>query len=120
MNRLLSSTLLAALVSPATAADLLKPTTLPCNTKADEDEPHAASNGLVLYFVSNAKGRFELMTAKRANPMAAWGAGALVDDFTRTDTGDVAGGGFATAEGRFPQFFYFALNRGAMEKGASF
>ena len=48
----------AVLSSPTHAVERIKPINLPCNTKADEDEPHAASNGLVLYYVSNAKGRF--------------------------------------------------------------
>jgi hypothetical protein len=111
---LLGAAITTALSLPAPAADekkRLDPANLDTiNTKADEDEPHAGSNGLVLYYASNARGKFELMQTVRAAPAQKWRAGTPLD--LNFEIESDARSLFVTAEGRFPQFLYFAQSNG--------
>ena len=69
-------TALTPLFLPAAADDPpkpLKPVNLDCNTKADEDDPHVSSNGLTLYYSSNAKTKIDLMLSKRSGAQVAGG-----------------------------------------------
>src|SRR5205807_5475339 len=85
---------------------LLTPTNLAINTEADEDDPCLTSNGLTLYYASNAKGKFDILVATRPNPTAKWGAGAILKDYVRTEVNDR--GVSLTPDGTYPQFLYFA------------
>jgi Tol biopolymer transport system component len=88
----------------------LQPLNLPINTEADEEDPSLASNGLILYYASNAaKGKFDIMLTKRANPTAKWGSGALLNDYVRTEAHDR--GASLTPEGKYPQFIYFSTRK---------
>jgi hypothetical protein len=90
---------------------LLKPTNLAVNSAADEDEPHVASNGLVLYFArKDAKGKHELFTSTRTSTGQPWKAPEAIDvNFPLdNDTRSV----FVTPEGRFPQFVFFSTFNG--------
>jgi hypothetical protein len=72
---------LICLLRPAPGADqaLLKPINLnKVNTEADEDDPFLTPSGYQLYYVSNAKGNFNIMVSQRANLNQLWPAGRLV------------------------------------------
>jgi hypothetical protein len=100
---------LSAAALPARTDDeprAVKPTNLACNTKADEDDPHVGSNNLVLYYACNAKGKFDIMFAKRSAANAKWGEGKAVEGYVQTAVDDRSC--FATAEGTYPQFLYYA------------
>jgi hypothetical protein len=84
----------------------LKPINLAVNTKADEDDPHVSSNGLSLYYASNAKGKFDLMASHRTNANQKWGPGKLLEDYVQTEVDDRSV--FITPEGRYPQYLYYA------------
>jgi hypothetical protein len=103
----------AALTIPAAKPDepkLLQPTNLPVNIDADEDDPCLASDGLTLYYASNAaKGKFDIMLAKRQSTTAKWGAGVMLKDYVRTEVNDR--GVALTPEGKYPQFLYFATQK---------
>jgi hypothetical protein len=101
-----------ALTIPTAKSDepkLLEPTNLAVNTEADEDAPCLASNGLTLYYASNAKGKFDIMVATRPNLNAKWGAGKILNDYVRTDVNDR--GVSLTPEGKYPQFLFFATQK---------
>src|SRR5215510_7684912 len=116
MNRFLAVLLvpgLIVLVPPAAPTDepaAVKPVNLETlNTARDEDDPHLGSNGLVLYYASNAKGKYDIMITTRANLTQPWSAGKPLEDYVQTDVDDRSV--FATAEGRYPQFLYFATKK---------
>jgi WD40-like Beta Propeller Repeat len=88
---------------------LLAPTNLAINTEADEDDPCLASNGLTLYYASNAKGKFDILVSTRPNLNAKWPAGKLLNDYVRTEVNDR--GVSLTPEGKYPQFIYFATQK---------
>jgi Tol biopolymer transport system component len=87
----------------------LQPLNLPVNTADDEDEPHVSSSHLTLYYASNAKGKFDLLMARRTSTGQKWGAGKLVGEYVQTAADDR--GVFVTAEGRYPQFLYYATRK---------
>jgi hypothetical protein len=97
---------LAALALAADSPKPIPPVNLPVNTAADEDDPHVSSDNRVLYYASNAKGKFDLMVARRAKATLPWGKGETLQDYVQTEADDRSP--FATAEGRFPQFLYYA------------
>jgi Tol biopolymer transport system component len=102
--------LLAALcVVPAAPADApkpLKPVNLAINTEADEDDPHPAGNGLALYYAANAKGKYDVMVARRDKVSVPWGKGEILQDYIQSEADDRSP--FVTSEVRFPQFLYYA------------
>jgi WD40-like Beta Propeller Repeat len=78
------------------------------NTAADEDDPHLASNGLTLYYASNAAGKFEVLVAHRSNVSQPWAAGKpLADVNSKADTRSP----FLTPEGVYPQRLWFATTK---------
>src|SRR5437588_12089425 len=87
-------------------AKALKAVNLTVNTKADEDDPHVASNGLALYYSSNAKDKWDIMVSRRRNTGLVWGKGEVLEDYVSTPGDDRSV--YVTAEGRYPQFLYFA------------
>jgi hypothetical protein len=111
MIAILSLTLaFGAAADPQDSPKPLKPTNLEkLNTAADEDDPHIASNGLALYYASNAKKKFDIMVSRRASTRQLWPAGKIVGDWLQTDVDDR--GVFLTSEGRYPQFIYFATKK---------
>jgi hypothetical protein len=101
-------------VVPARAE--VKVTSLSVNTAADEDDPHLSSSGLTLFYTSTAKKKSDIMKSVRREKAQAWPAGKPVDDYVSTEADDRSA--FATADGRFPQFLYFATKKD--KKGDNF
>lgn len=105
--------LLVVLFIPALAAadeTPVKPVNIDrVNTDKDEDDPHLGSNGLVLYYSSNAKGKYDIMLTTRAALTKPWAAGQPLEDYVQTKVDDRSV--FATPEGRYPQFLYFATKK---------
>jgi hypothetical protein len=89
--------------------ELLKPTNLPCNTKADEDEPHVTSGGNVLYYSSNPKGKFDIYVSTRTGAQHKWGPGKIPDDYLQTRGEDKSV--FVLPDGRYPQFLFYATTK---------
>ena len=112
MTRLLSLAALAFLAAcaalPAFPPPARTPTVTPLavNTTADEDEPLVAGN--TLYYASNAKGKFDIMTATRRNPAAQWGRGQVLED-VQTEADDRGAFPFTDREGF--QYLYFATRK---------
>lgn len=106
-----------ALLLPAAdePPNLLKPTPLAVNTEQDEDDPNLSSDGRKLYFVRAGKGKSEVYLAQRKGAGTPWGkAKAMID--LETKTANVRSP-FVTAEGRFPQFLYYASDGDPEKKG---
>jgi hypothetical protein len=103
-----TASLLALLVRVARPDEprLLKPINLAVNTPADEDNPHVASNGLTLYYASNARGKYDIMVSHRAKTTQTWGKGKPLEDWVQTEVDDRSV--FVTVEDHFPQYLYFA------------
>src|SRR4051794_19006580 len=85
--------LLLSLVPAASPAEedkpLLKPTNLPFNTAADEDDPHAADNGQTLYYTSNGMGKEDIFFVRRKPKGMAWQTkGKVVEDWVSTTVDD--------------------------------
>jgi hypothetical protein len=95
--------------APADAPKLLQPVNLSVNTKADEDDPHVASDGRTLYYSSDAKGKWDILVSRRRKITEVWPAGEVLEDYVSTPADDR--GVYVTAEGRFPQFIYFATRK---------
>ena len=74
---------LLATLLPAAQDDApkkIKPTNLGVNTKADEDDPHLAPDGLHLFYSSNpAAKEFHLMVSERRAKNQAWPEGKPLD-----------------------------------------
>lgn len=102
-----------ALLGQSPAADdaaRLKPINLDqLNTTADEDDPHPSSNGLALYYASTARKKFDILVSQRANAGLPWPAGKPVEDYIQSEVDDRST--FLTADGRFPQYLYFATKK---------
>jgi len=104
---------------PAPAAEgaegsALKPFNVPVNTPADEDEPHVADGGLTLYYTSNAKGKEDLLFARRRTAKLSWPSrGEIVEDYVSTPADDRSV--FATG-GKFPHFLFFATKKDRTQK----
>jgi Tol biopolymer transport system component len=119
-------TALTALFLPAATDDPPKPpkpANLDCNTAADEDEPHATSNGLTLYYTSNAKTKLDVMVSRRSG--GKWLAGKLLGGYVQSPTNKKKPaddrGAFVTPDGSYPQYLYFATNKDENEeKGDNF
>jgi hypothetical protein len=108
--------LLVVLPAAAEPDKAVKPVNLDrLNTKADEDEPFLASNGLGLYYARSTKGRWELQLSTRRAPSQPWPVGKPVDGYF-SDQADYAGA-CLTAEGHYPQYLYFATNNAPEKKG---
>jgi hypothetical protein len=83
------------------------------NTKADEDDPHLASDGKALYYSSTANGKSDVWVTRRSSASQAWSAGKLDPDLnSKAETRSV----FVTPEGVFPQRLYFATNKDLEKK----
>ncbi len=109
----LVSLLSLALLSTAQAdVPLLKPTPLTVNTRADEDEPFLARDGLTLYYAANAKGKWDIMFSHRTKLDRNWPAGEVLQDYIATEADDrgvcVRVEEPYRAKEPYPQFMYFA------------
>jgi hypothetical protein len=83
----------------------LKPVNLEqLNTKADEDDPFVAADGLTLYYASNAAGSFDLMVSQRSSGARGWPAGRPLPDLNTKDADERSP--FLTRDGKF----FFATN----------
>jgi WD40-like Beta Propeller Repeat len=98
---------------------LLKPTNLAFNTKADEDEPHIASDGRRLLYISTSEGKSTLYASTRALPTQPWRAGAEPDDLSVISEKNDIRGLFLPGEARPPYYVYYAMKK-IGEKEASF
>jgi Tol biopolymer transport system component len=101
---------LAFPAAPQDTAKPPKPINLTINTKANEDDPHLSSNGLTLYYTSNAKaGKLDIMFSRRRSLNHSWSPGEILQDYIQTETDDRSV--FTTTDGRFPQFLYYATKK---------
>lgn len=110
--------LLAAAHSPTEESE---PVNLTVNTNKDESEPHLSSSGLSLFYTTTTKGKREVYVSGRANRNQAWPRGKpLLDGQGRADFL----GGYLTADGRYPQYLYFATDHDPVnekdQKGTNF
>ncbi len=85
---------------------LVKPTNLPVNTKADEDDPFLSSSGLTLWYSCNGAGKFDIMMAQRRSVRSAWSKGELPDSYVQSQVDDRCA--CLTRDGVYPQYLYFA------------
>jgi Tol biopolymer transport system component len=104
-----------ALATASAAADV-KATNLAVNTADDEDEPNLSSSGLTLFYTRTAKKKSDIMASRRRDKSQAWPGGKPIEDYVSTDADDRSA--FATADGRYPQFLYFATKKD--KKGDNF
>jgi len=121
MNRLSPLAALLVCFASRSAAEqpkaLVKPTNLPCNTKADEDEPHVTSGGTALYYASNPKGKFDIHVSTRAGTTGKWGPGKVPDDYLQTAGDDRSV--FVLPDGHYPQYLFYATKKDR-ERDANF
>jgi hypothetical protein len=108
MTRLLTLLLLLALAAGPARAEV-KVTPLAVNTAADEDDPHLSSGGLTLFYTATAKKKSDIMVSRRRDKAQAWPSGKPVEDYVSTTADDRSA--FATTDGRYPQFLYFATKK---------
>jgi Tol biopolymer transport system component len=99
---------LAVAFLPAAEDEKLKPVNLPINTDKDEDDPAPSSSNLTLLYSSNASGKKEVFATQRKKATDAWTAGKAVPELTSKRADFTSP--FMTADGRYPQFLYFATN----------
>jgi hypothetical protein len=100
----------------ADSSSALKPFNVPCNTAANEDEPHVSGDGGMLYYTSNKEGKDDIFVAVRRSNKLAWpGKGKILEDYVSSKGDDRSV--FATA-GRYPQFLYYASKKD--EKNTNF
>jgi WD40 repeat protein len=102
---------LASLVVPsyhaAPPAKPNGPVNLSCNTDANEDDPHLSSDGRMLFYSSDAKGKYNILMSQRPNLRSAWPKGRPLDDVqTKVDDRSVFLSDF-----RYPQYLYFATKK---------
>jgi hypothetical protein len=91
-----------------------KPFNVPCNTSADEDEPHVSADGLTLFYTSNKERKDDICFAARKRANLAWPSkGEILEDYV-TSKGDDRSV-FATG-GRYPHFLYFGSKRDEKNK----
>ncbi len=83
------------------------------NTDHDEDEPHLSSDGLRLYYTSNASGKDDILVAGRPVRRQPWPRGQLVEGYVQTAGDDRSA--FVTHEGRYPQYLYFGTKKERQE-----
>jgi hypothetical protein len=97
--------------SPAAPdAKPVKPTRVDrVSTDADESDPFLSSNGLSLYYAAKVNDRWQLRVSTRRNRLQTWPGGKEVDGYF-TEKADNRGA-CLTAEGRYPQYLYFATNK---------
>ncbi len=102
---------LALTAAPAAGPDAaaVKPVKLDkLSTGEDESDPFLASNGLALYYSAKVKDRWQLRVSTRRSVTQPWPAGKDVDGYFTEKAGNR--GACLTAEGRYPQYLYFATN----------
>jgi hypothetical protein len=111
MTRTLLFLLAVGLVLPLPAASEVKhrplePTNLlKLNTAKDEDDPHAASSGLRLYYSSQVKGRSTVLVSQRRRREQTWPPGKPMDELQgKADYRSV----FLTPDSKYPQYLYFS------------
>jgi hypothetical protein len=113
MNRPLTLVFAALAAVAGTARAEIKPTPLAVNTAADEDEPHLSSNGLKLFYTSNANKKFDVLLSVREDTRHAWPAGKPFADInSKANTRGV----FLTPDGVLPQRLYFATDKDPTKK----
>lgn len=76
------------------------------NTKFDEDDPFLSSSGLVLYYSSNAEGKYDLLVSQRRLVSQNWPEGKPIGGYVQTDVNDRSA--FATRDGVYPQYLFYA------------
>jgi WD40-like Beta Propeller Repeat len=106
ISLLFSVTFCALSATPSASADALKPINVAkLNTEKDEDDPFQAPGRKTLYYVSNAKGNFNIMVSTRTRLTQAWPAGKLVSSLNPDPSSDRRSP-FLTKDGKF----YYAAN----------
>jgi hypothetical protein len=124
MNRFLLTPLVVGITTffgspvPVQLPEPLKPVNLEqLNTAQDEDDPFPGSDGLQLYYSSNARGKTDILVSARKSRTQPWPGGKPLEGYVQTRTDDRSV--FVTAEGRYPQYLYFATKKD-LEKDANF
>jgi WD40-like Beta Propeller Repeat len=110
IKRPMTLCLLVALAAIPARAEIV-PASLSVNTAADEDEPHITSSGLMLFYTSNAKKKFDVMMSTRAEKdPRRWKPGERFADInSEANTRSV----FVTPDGvkNLPQRIYYASDK---------
>jgi hypothetical protein len=88
----------------------LEPANLPFNTDKDEDDPHASSNHLILFYASNSKKKWEIMASTRKTVKDQWPAGQPFTNVTFKGKDADYRSPFLTADGKYPQRFFCSSN----------
>jgi hypothetical protein len=116
MNRLVIPVLTIGLLWTGLAnAQQLKPNPVPVNTEADENEPFPTSNGLRLFYTSNARKRYEVLCSTRSEKSKPWPAGKpFADLVSKANVRSV----YLTQDGdkHLPQRLYFATDKDPLKK----
>src|ERR1700722_9842505 len=77
---------------PTAGADIseaLKPFNVPCNTDADEDEPHVAGDNLTLYYTSNKEKEDDIFVVVRPPKSPVWPAKSkIIEDYVSSKGDD--------------------------------
>jgi hypothetical protein len=101
-------------VQPQSVARAPKPINLEqLNTDKDEDDPFSASDGLQLYYTSNANGKADILLSTRKSRSQPWPPGKPLDGYIQTKVDDRSL--FLTPEGRYPQYLFFATRKDDMQ-----
>jgi hypothetical protein len=95
---------------------LLEPVNLPFNTDKDEDDPHVSSNNLTFFYATNGNKKLEILSSTRKTVKDPWPAGQLLANL-KSKNADFRSP-FLTADGKFPQRFYYSSNQDPLTKGA--
>jgi hypothetical protein len=107
--------LLGLLVPAPRAADTRPdgPTNLSCNTADNEDDPHLSSDGCTLLYSCDAKGKVDIMVARRKTVRQPWPKGHLFGeedgDYIQTKVDDRST--FLTPDARYPQYLFYATKK---------
>lgn len=111
----LAVALLTVTIEPGRGADdKPQPTNLEkLNTDKNEDDPHLSANGLSLFYTSTSKNKSEILLSIRKTGKAAFAAGKAMPEISgKADYRSV----FLAAEGKFPQYLFYATNRDPEKK----
>lgn len=83
------------------------------NTEKNEDDPHLSANGLSLFYTQTAKNKSDILLSIRKSGKAPFTAGKPLPELSgKADFRSV----FLTADGKFPQYAFYATNRDPEKK----
>ncbi len=102
--------LVAVLLPPSCDAGFpdAGPVNLGCNTEANEDDPHVSADGRMLFYSSDAEGKYDVHWSVRRKAMGAWPKGKVYGDYVQTAAADR--GAFHVAL-RDREYLYYATKK---------